>query len=39
VEGWVNEGPGVSFDEVVIGCAIDNERDLLHVGLPVNLGV
>jgi hypothetical protein len=39
VEGWVNERPGIAFEEVVVGGAIDEERDLLHVGLPVNLGV
>jgi hypothetical protein len=39
MESWVDERAGIAFEEVVVGSAVDEERDLLHVGLPVNLGV
>ena len=39
VEGRVDERAGVAFEEIVIGRAVEVERHLLHVGLPVDLRV
>ena len=39
VEGRVDERAGVAFEEEVVGRAVEEERHLLHVGLPVDLRV
>ena len=39
MEGRVDEGAGVAFEEVVVGGAVEEEGHLLHVGRPVNLRV
>lgn len=37
--GGVDEGAGRAFEECVIALAIEEERDLSHVGLPIDFCV